>query len=100
MPLFVLLTKLTGTCKEKLRDEPEILEEICSKIKSCDQGSLPQLATLGQYNFINIIELEKENMIYGITLELNSIEGIETVILPALPINEYLSEVKKMKENK
>jgi uncharacterized protein with GYD domain len=98
MPLFVLLTKLTGECKQKLRDEPEILEEICSKLGSCDQERFPQLATLGQYNFINIIEVENEKTVYGLALELNSRGDIETTIMPALPIKEYLNEVKKMKD--
>ena len=97
MPLFVLLTKLTGACKEKLRDEPEILEDICSKLESCDQKGLPQLATLGQYNFINIIEVENEKTAYRLALELNSRGDVETTVLPALLMKDYLDEVKKMK---
>ena len=100
MPLFVLLTKLTGACKQKLRDEPEILEEICSKLEGCDQSGSPQLATLGQYNFINIIDVENEKTVYRLALELNSRGDVETIVMPALPMKEYLDEVKKMKETK
>ena len=99
MPLFVLLTKLTGKCKQKLRDEPEILEEICSKLRGCDKGHLPQLATLGQYNFVNIVEVDDEKTAYRLSLELNSREDSETIVLPALPIAEYLKEIKKMTKN-
>ncbi len=98
MPLFVLLTKLTGACKEKLRDEPEILEDICSKLESCDQSGLPQLATLGQYNFINIIDVEEEKTAYRLALELNSRGDVETTVLPALLMKDYLGEVRKMKD--
>jgi uncharacterized protein with GYD domain len=97
MPLFVLLTKLTGACKQKLRDEPEILEEICNKLEGCDQKGFPQLATLGQYNFIDV---ENEKTVYRLALELNSRGDVETIVMPALPMKEYLNEAKKMKVTK
>ena len=96
MPIFVLLTKLTGKCKQKLRDEPEILEEICNKLGGCDKGKLPQLATLGQYNFVNIVEVDNEKTAYRLSMELNSRGDSETLVLPAMPIGEYLQEIKKM----
>jgi uncharacterized protein with GYD domain len=96
MPLFVLLTKLTAKCKQKLRDEHEILEEICSKIGGCDKGHFPQLATLGKYNFVNIVKVEDEKTAYKLSFELNSRGDTETIVLPALPIEEYLKEIKKM----
>jgi uncharacterized protein with GYD domain len=99
MPLFVLLTKLTGKCKQKLRDEPEILEEICNKLGGCDKGYLPQLATLGQYNFVNIVKVDDEKTAYTLSLELNSRGDTETIVLPAMPIEEYLKEIKKMTKN-
>ena len=98
MPLFVLLTKLTGKCKQKLRDDPEILEEICSKLEGCDQMGFPQLATLGQYNFVNIVEVEDERTAYKLSLDLNSRGDVETMIMPALPLGEYLSEIKRMRD--
>lgn len=98
MPLYVLLTKLTEACKNQLREEPEILDEICNKLEACERSNFPQLATLGEYNFVNIIELENENEVYGLALELNSIQGIVTKVLPALPMSEYKKELYKMKK--
>ena len=98
MPLFVLLTKLSGACKDRLRGEPEILDEICEKLEVCEIGDLPQYATLGEYNFVNLIDLKDEEMVYGLALELNSIDGVETVVLPALPMDEYKKIIKKMKK--
>ena len=100
MPLYVLLTKLTGKCMQKLRDEPEILEEICIKLGGCDKGNLPQLATLGQYNFVNIVEVDDEKTAYKLSLELNSRGDTETIVLPPMPIDEYLQEIKKMSKAK
>jgi uncharacterized protein with GYD domain len=98
MPLFVLLTKLTGKCKKKLRDEPEILKEICNKLGGCDKGHLPQLATLGPYNFVNIVEVDDERTAYKLSMELNSWGDSETIVLPALPLKEYLKNIDKMIE--
>ena len=98
MPLYVLLTKLTDSCKNQLREEPEILEDICSKLEACEYNNLPQLATLGEYNFVNLIELENEKEVYGIALKLNSIPGVITKVLPALPLSEYKKELQKMKK--
>lgn len=100
MTLFVILTKLTGACKRKLKDEPEILEEICRKLEDCDQGGLPQLATLGPYDFINIVDVEDERTAYRLSLELNSRGDVETMVMPAIPLKEYLSDVQRMTEIK
>ncbi len=98
MPLFVLLTRLTGECKQRLRDDPEILEEICGRLGGCDKGGYPQLATLGQYNFVNIVDVEDERTVYKLSLELNSRGDVEMVVMPALPLGDYLGEVKRMGE--
>ena len=55
--------------------------------------------TLGQYNFINIIDVENEKTVYRLALELKSKGDVETIVMPALPMKEYLCEVKKMKNN-
>jgi uncharacterized protein with GYD domain len=98
VPLFILLTKLSGACKDRLRGQPEILDEICGKLEACEAGNLPQYATLGEYNFVNVIDLKDEKMVYGLALELNSIDGVETVVLPALPMEEYKKIIQKMKK--
>jgi len=99
MSLFVLLTRLTGSCKQQLRNEPEILEEICKKLEGCSQGQFPQLATLGQYDFVNIVEAKNEETVYRLSLELNSRGDLETIVMPAIPLKKYLEEVKKMKNS-
>jgi len=98
MPIFVLLSTLTGECKERLRNEPEILYDVCKKLKSCRMNTLPQLATLGPYNFVNIVNVENEEDIYRISAELNSLGTMKTTIMPALPLDEYLSVIKKVTE--
>ena len=96
MPLFVLLSTLTSECKEKLRSEPEMLVDICNKFKECNMDALPQLATLGPYNFVNIVEVESDKAIYRISAQLNSLGTIKTIVMPAISLKEYLSEIKKM----
>ncbi len=96
MPIFVLLSTLTGECKERLRNEPEILLDICNKIMDCHTDTLPQLATLGPYNFVNIVEVESEEAIYKISAELNSSGTVKTTVMPALPLKEYLYKMKKI----
>lgn len=96
MPLFVLLSTLTSECKEKLRNEPDMLVDICNKFKECNMDALPQFATLGPYNFVNIVEVESDKAIYRISAELNSLGTIKTIVMPALPLKEYLSEINKM----
>ena len=98
MPLFVLLTKLTVACKKKLRYEPKILEEICRKLEGCNQHDFPQLATIGEYNFVNIIEVENKETAYKMAFELNSRGDVETIVMPALPLSKYLNEVKIMND--
>jgi uncharacterized protein with GYD domain len=55
---------------------------------------------LGQYNFVNIVDVEDERTVYKLSLDLNSRGDVETMIMPALPLGEYLSEIKRMKDLK
>lgn len=96
MPLFVLLSTLTDECKDRLRNEPEILQGICNKIIDCHTNTLPQLATLGPYNFVNIVEVESEEAIFRISAELNSKGTIKTTVMPAIPLKDYLSSMEKI----
>lgn len=100
MPLFVLLTRLTGECKQKLREEPAVLEEICKKLGDCDRGSLPQLAVLGPYDFVNLVKVENEKTVYKLQMDLNSRGDIETIVMPAISLKEYRETVQSMSVSK
>jgi uncharacterized protein with GYD domain len=58
--------------------------------------TLPQFATLGPYNFVNIVEVESDKAIYGISAELNALVTIKTIVMTALPLKEYLYKINKM----
>lgn len=69
-----------------MRDDTEILEEICGKLGGCDGKDYPQLAISEQYDFVNIVDVEDERMVNRLSLELSSRGDVETVVIPALPL--------------
>ena len=94
MPVFVLLSTLTDEFKEKLRNEPELLLDVCCKMEGYNQDILSQIVTLGPYNFLNIVEVKDEKAIYRISEEMDSTGNMKTLVMPALPLREYVEKVK------
>jgi uncharacterized protein with GYD domain len=53
-----------------------------------------QFATLGQYNFVNIVETETEEAVYKLSMKLNSRGDLDTIVLPEIPLKNYINDIK------
>ena len=65
------------------------------EVETCGAKVISQYATLGPYDFVSIVEAPDNKAIAKVSVELGSRGTILLTTLPALPLNEFISTVKK-----
>ena len=95
MPIYVLLTTLTSDGSRTLKEKPERIREVNKEIESMGAKVIHQFAVLGQYDFVNIIEAPDNDTVFRISAELGSRGTIHIMSMPAVPIEELISSIKK-----
>ncbi len=91
MPTFVMLSKLTPEGVQTIKNNPSRIREVNTEIEQIGATVKAQWATLGRYDFINIIEAADEQAIARVSLELGSRGTAQYETLTAIPIEDFIS---------
>lgn len=95
MPFYILLSKLTDDGWKTVRERPERIKEVNREMDAMGVKVLQQYATLGAYDFVNIVEAADNQTIAKVSIELGSRGTITLKTMPAIPIDEFIAAVKK-----
>ena len=95
MAVYILLTKLTAEGRKTVRDNPSRIQEVNKEIEANGVKVISQYATLGAYDFVNIVEAPDNKTIVKVSVELGSRGTIEITTLPTLTLSEFVATVKK-----
>lgn len=95
MPLYVLMSTLTDEGWKTVKEKPERIKEVNREIEKYGAKVLYQYATLGPFDFVNVVEAPDNRTIARISLELGSRGTVQIKSMPAIPIDEFISAVKK-----
>ena len=95
MPFYILLSKLTDEGWKTVRERPERIKEVNRELDAMGVKVLQQYATLGAYDFVNIVEAADNQTIAKVSIELGSRGTITLKTMPAIPIDEFIAAVKK-----
>ena len=95
MPTYVLLSKLTDEGWKTIKGKPERIKEVNRELEALGVKVTHQYATLGSYDFVNIVEASDNKKIASVSIELGSRGTIQIVSLPAIPIDEFIASIKK-----
>jgi uncharacterized protein with GYD domain len=93
MPVYVLLSTLTSHGVECVIDNPSCLREISMDIENLGVRVLEQYATLGQYDFIHVIEAPDNESVARVSMELIARGHIKPLSLPTISINDFISRL-------
>ncbi len=94
MPVYILLSKLTAEGRKTVRENPRRILEVNKEIESLGVKVLSQYATLGAYDFVNIVEAPNNKTVVKVSVEFGARGTVEITTLPALSLNEFVSTVK------
>ena len=84
MPTFVMLTNLTADGVRTLKNNPGRVAEVNSEVEQIGAKVVAQYATLGQYDFVTIVEAPDEKTMAKVSVELGSRGTMTSQTLTAL----------------
>jgi uncharacterized protein with GYD domain len=90
VPVFILLSTLTQQGVQTLKSNPERLRQVNRDVEELGAKVLHQWATLGEFDFVNIVEAPDLETIARVSVALAARGSTRTRTLPALEIDDLL----------
>ena len=94
MATYILLSNLTDEGNRTLKKNPERIREVNQELEKMGGRVTAQYATLGPYDFVNIVEAPDNTTVARISAELGSRGSIKIMTLPTIPIDEFIKSLK------
>jgi uncharacterized protein with GYD domain len=85
MPTYVMLTNLTSDGVRTLKNNPGRVSEVNKEVEQIGAKVVAQYATLGQYDFVTIVEAPDEQTMARVSVELGSRGTMTSQTLAAMP---------------
>ena len=91
MPTFVMLTQLSPEGVQTVKNNPNRIREVNKEIESLGASVKAQWATLGRFDFVNVVEAPDEATMARVSMELGSRGTARYESLAAIPIDEFIA---------
>ena len=96
MPVYILLSTLTVQGVQTLKSNPDRLRAVNQDVEELGCKVLHQWATLGEFDFINVVEAPDKATIARVSVSLGARGSTKIQTLPALPIDEFLTSIESL----
>jgi uncharacterized protein with GYD domain len=90
MPIYILLSRLSQQGVATLKSNPDRLLEVNHDVEELGARVLHQWATLGEFDFINVIEAPDTATVARVSVALGARGSTRIETLPALTIDEFV----------
>jgi uncharacterized protein with GYD domain len=90
MPIFILLSTLTQQGVQTLKSNPERLLQVNKDVEELGCKVLHQWATLGEFDFINVVEAPDIASVAKVSIALSARGSTKIQTLPALNVEDFL----------
>ena len=90
MPVFILLSTLSQQGVQTLKSNPERLRQVNQDVEELGARVLHQWATLGAFDFVNVVEAPDVETIARVSVALGARGSTRIQTLPALEIEDFL----------
>jgi uncharacterized protein with GYD domain len=94
MPTYIMLSSLTVQGIQTLKTNPDRLRQVNADVEELGAKVLHQWATLGEYDFVNIVEAPDTETVARVSIALGARGSARIRTLPALTIDEFLAAVE------
>jgi uncharacterized protein with GYD domain len=91
VPTYIMLTTLTPDGVNTIKNHPSRIREVNHEVEQLGAKVIAQWATLGEYDFINVIEAPDEKVMARVSLELGSRGTSRYETMFAIPIDEFIA---------
>ncbi len=93
MPVYILLSTLSEHGVSCVVQDPTCLRQISMDIENLGVKVLDQYATLGQYDFVHVVEAPDNETIARVSMELIAKGHIKPLTLPTISLNDFISRL-------
>jgi len=89
MAVFIMLTKLTSNGVRTIKDNPGRVQEVNREVEQLGVKVLNQWATLGEYDFVSVVEADDERARAKVSVELGSRGTTSNETMAAIPAEDF-----------
>ena len=93
MPTYIMLSTLTPEGVQTVKNNPNRIREVNKELEQLGATVKAQWAVLGQFDFINVVEVADEKTMARVSLELGSRGTARYESLAAIPIDDFISNL-------
>ncbi len=97
MAIYVLLTKVTSAGVKTIQSNARRIKEVNTEIEGLGCRVVAQYATLGRYDFVNIIEAKDNETIARVSVNLGARGTLQIETMPAIPVETFIKSVAQKK---
>ena len=94
MPIYILLSTLTQQGVQTLHSNPGRLRQVNRDMEELGAKVLHQWATLGEFDFVNVVEAPDTATIAKVSVALGARGSTRVHTLPALTIDEFVQTIQ------
>ena len=91
MPIYVMISTLTPEGVQTVKNNPQRIKEVNRELEQIGARVLHQWATLGRFDFVNIVEAPDEATMARVSLELGSRGTGKWETMVAIPIDDFIA---------
>ncbi len=93
MAVYILLSNLTDEGAKTIKTNPGRIKEVNKELEKLGVHVTAQYATLGVYDFVNIVEAPDNMTIARVSAELASRGSVKITSLPAINIDDFIKSL-------
>jgi uncharacterized protein with GYD domain len=93
MPTYIMLSTLTPEGVQTIKNNPQRIREVNKEIEQLGATVKAQWATLGRFDFINVVEAPDEQTMARVSLELGSRGTVRYETLSAIPVDDFIASL-------
>ena len=93
MPTYIMLSTLSPEGVQTIKNNPSRIREVNREVEQLGATVKAQWATLGQFDFVNVVEAPDEKTMARISLELGSRGTAKYETLSAIPIDDFIDSI-------
>ena len=91
MAMYILLSNLTDEGAETIKKNPGRIKEVNKELAQLGVKVFAQYATLGPYDFVNIVEGPDNETMSRVSAELGSRGSVKILTMAAIPIDDFIA---------
>jgi uncharacterized protein with GYD domain len=94
MATYILLSNLTDDGAKTIKRNPGRIKEVNAELERLGVRVTTQYATLGPYDFVNVVEAPDNLTVARVSAEMASRGRVKITTLPAIDIEQFVSALK------